>query len=410
MPHRPSHIHTRPVGRRLLFFFALGFLPAALPGTALANPEMEILLRRITRQEERGGGFVELRILNPDDVTRSITLPDRIEARIDRGKGERTITLTRAAQTPATIVITAKGFAAADYLLPAGEAQSDAVLSIPAWSSQTVRLVTPPPAQLAEQSGADAAMAENQLATAATTDRTAGNLFLGNFSVYEPIYAVYGPGTNTEARIQISFKYKLFGSAHHNEEPEGLHFAYTQRMFWDLAADSSPFRNIEFQPELTYMNAPVRIYKGVNLAGQASIRHESNGRDGPESRSINSLYLSPIAEIHLSDGYRLRVAPRLALYFGDKSDNRDIARYRGNAGLLLELGRDYGLRLSTSSRYNPSSGKGAFSANLSYPLPLLLDGAPDVYLFTQSFVGYGENLLDYNQRTTRLRFGLALVR
>ena len=32
------------------------------------------------------------------------------------------------------------------------------------------------------------------------------------------------------------------------------------------------------------------------------------------------------------------------------------------------------------------------------------------HFFGQSFVGYGENLLDYNRRMSRLRIGVALVR
>ena len=56
------------------------------------------------------------------------------------------------------------------------------------------------------------------------------------------------------------------------------------------------------------------------------------------------------------------------------------------------------------------SGKGALEANLSYPLDRLLGGGPDLYLFGQGFVGYGENLLDYDVHTTRFRVGFALVR
>ena len=51
--------------------------------------------------------------------------------------------------------------------------------------------------------------------------------------------------------------------------------------------------------------------------------------------------------------------------------------------------------------------RGALSADLSYPLPRLLGGGPDLYLFGQSFVGYGENLLDYDRRMTRFRIGVA---
>ena len=34
--------------------------------------------------------------------------------------------------------------------------------------------------------------------------------FLANLSSYEPIYAVCGPGTDTDARLQVSFKYQFF--------------------------------------------------------------------------------------------------------------------------------------------------------------------------------------------------------
>ncbi|PZU69496.1 MAG: phospholipase [Sphingobium sp.] len=236
---------------------------------------------------------------------------------------------------------------------------------------------------------------------------------MDNLAPYEPIYAVYGPGTDSAARIQLSFKYRLFGAASRDSTPdwrEGLHFAYTQRMFWDLESSSSPFRNIDFQPELIYVTPGFDLTDRVTLGAQAGIRHESNGRDGPQSRSINSLYIAPVISTAVTSGYRLTVAPRLSLYVGDKSDNPDIVRYRGHAGLFMEVGEDEGLRLSTSTRFNFDSGKGAINADLSYPLPRLLGGGPDFYLFVQSFHGYGESLLDYDRRTTRLRVGLALVR
>jgi outer membrane phospholipase A len=76
----------------------------------------------------------------------------------------------------------------------------------------------------------------------------------------------------------------------------------------------------------------------------------------------------------------------------------------------MELGKEDGLRLSTSTRFNFSSGKGAVGVDLSYPLNRLWSGGPDLYLFGQGFTGYGENLLDYDRKATRLRIGLAIVR
>ena len=40
----------------------------------------------------------------------------------------------------------------------------------------------------------------------------------------------------------------------------------------------------------------------------------------------------------------------------------------------------------------------------------MLGGGPELYTFGQGFVGYGENLLDYEIHMTRFRLGLALVR
>lgn len=378
---------------------------------------IEVLMGGAPRQDGQGNVLVDLRLLNPDAAPGSITLPDRIEGRIADKDGRHAVFLTRVDTQGPAITIAAHEFAQARYRLSAKDVPEGAMLSIPAWSTQSALIEAPVRLAAKEESPAPVAetppvSAEKQPAPP-PTDKTVGNAFLANLSAYQPIYAVYGPGTNTDARIQISFKYKLFGSSAENRGPadwrQGLHFAYTQRMFWDLGASSSPFRNIDYQPELIYISPSTVLNNGVALAAQGGLRHESNGRDGTASRSINSVYIAPMAAIPLSD-YRLTVSPRLSIYVGDKSDNPDILRYRGNAGLSLEIGKDDGLRLSTTSRFNFSTGKGALNADLSYPLPRLLGGGPDFYLYVQSFIGYGENLLDYNRYATRLRVGIAMVR
>lgn len=239
------------------------------------------------------------------------------------------------------------------------------------------------------------------------------NAFLGNLSIYEPIYAAYGPGTNSDARIQLGFKYQLFGEAGEvgGDAPivNGVHFGYTQRMFWDLGADSSPFRNIDFMPELFYLQPAVEVGSGLALGGQLGVRHESNGRDGDASRSANTVYLQPVGTFDMGD-FTVSIGPRLFFYVGDLEDNPDIRRYRGSTGLLVEVGKDDGLRLKTSSRFNFSSGKGAIDGELSYPLDRIVETDLNLYVFGQAFAGYGENLLDYNRQTTRLRVGVAIVR
>src|SRR3546814_3664190 len=112
----------------------------------------------------------------------------------------------------------------------------------------------------------------------ATNDVAAGNAFLPNLSAYAPIFAAYGPGTNSDARLQISFKYQIFGPPaapdRRQSWGQGIHFAYTQRMFWDLGAKSSPFRNIDFMPELFYLAPPMAFRSGGSLGGPGGFRQD----------------------------------------------------------------------------------------------------------------------------------------
>ncbi|WP_260610682.1 phospholipase A [Sphingomonas sp. IC081] len=406
-------------GRNAAYIFSTLLAVLALcPARAEAAPD--ILISDVGQIDADGRLCVELRILNGDEQAQIVTLPDRIEARIETHGESRSVWLERAPGTGASLSVPAAGFAPASYrarLAPSADFDH-AILSIPAWSGRGVAIALRPSSEttgpVAMETAAMAEAPQMPQAAPSPADRSVGNSFLSNLSAYEPIYAVYGPGTDSEARIQISFKYQLFGSRQADGLPhswrDGLHFAYTQRMFWDVSAKSSPFRNIDFQPELFYLTPSATLASGVALSAQAGLRHESNGRDGPDSRSFNTFYIAPMAAFPLGGNYRLTVAPRLSLFIGDKSDNPDIARYRGNGALFVELGDPAGLRLSANGRLNLDSGKGAVAADLSYPLPRLLGGGPDFYLFAQSFAGYGENLLDYDRKVRRVRVGVALVR
>jgi len=410
--------------KRPLTSLSILVLAATLPGVAFAQTAIETLIGHVEASAD-GGAQLDIRLLNTGTDTVETAVPEAVEARLARpgalGTG-RTVTLRRSPETAAMLSIAPGNFASARYRLAPENFQDGALLSVPAWGGQAVTLAVAPNAPA---SGASTAVlpspapdATTQVAaalpaTAPPSDRTVGNAFLENLSAYDPIYAVYGPGTNSEARIQLSFKYQLFGSQTRKGRPalgDGFYFAYTQRMFWDLGANSSPFRNIDFQPEVFYVTPPKGLSARTTVSAQVGMRHESNGRDGDLSRSLNTVYVAPMAAFSLGGGTRLTVAPRAWFYAGDLSDNPDIRRYRGNTGLLMEIGQEDGLRLSTSSRFNFGSGKGSIAADLSYPLRRILGGGPDFYLFGQTFTGYGENLLDYNKRATRLRIGVALVR
>lgn len=370
-----------------------------------------------------GAVRVDLRFLNPGEQAAMLDLPARIEGRLEQDGQGRAVMLEAEPGQAGSRNIPPGGFARARYRLPSltgSGARAGTLLSLPRWSSMQVALDPALIKPAGEGSAVQMAAAEPPASPPAKeavplpVDPAPGNDFLGNLSAYQPIYAVYAPGTNSDGRLQLSFKYQLFGSRRRDNLPynwrHGLYFGYTQRMFWDLGAYSMPFRNIDFQPELFYLTPSHTTENGITFGAQIGIRHESNGRDDEASRSVNSLYVAPMAAVALDNGYSLSLAPTLSFLVGSTSDNPGIERYRGKLGLFAELGSDEGWRFTANGRFNVSSGKGAIGLDASYPLPRLWRSSPDFYLFAQSFHGYGENLLDYNRAVTRLRFGIALVR
>lgn len=375
------------------------------------------LIPSAVRVEADGSHIVEVTALNPGDTAIRNPLAEELTGSLTTNGATMAAMLDRTAPAPA--MIPPHGFAQARYRLRAPEGASDGPATLhlsggdPAGAlafTIASRPVSTDNPQVAASAAPTAAF--NPDPPAAKPD--VGNAFLGNLSTYTPIYAVYGPGTNSDARIQIGFKYQLFGDAGMVGEGapwvNGIHFGYSQRIFWDLGKKSSPFRNVEYMPELFYLLPARPIADGdIAFGAQAGIRHESNGRDGLDSRSVNTLYLQPVATTRLGD-YVLTLGPRAWAYVGSLEDNPEIKRYRGNTGLLAEIGQPNSWRLTTTSRYNFGSGKGSFDAEASYPLNRLFGTSLNLYVFGQGFVGYGENLFDYNRRATRLRIGFGFVR
>ncbi len=395
---------------RLLWGVVVPLLVAAAPGLAAGPVQTLIGAVRV----DSGGGpvAVDVLYLNTGATALRFEAPGLLTAKLAVAGERSTITLERA--DPASpVAIPAGGFQRITYRVTlSAQGPGEATLSLPDGPGFTLALpetVVATAAPPATPTTNPAVVEESLNSPNADT----GNAFLGSLSADQPIYAVYGPGTNTDAKIQISFKYQLFGNGGAIGPGwsllNGLHFAYTQRLYWDLGAESSPFRNIDYMPELAYIVPAAVRPSGVAFGGRLGIAHESNGRDGTASRSANSVYVQPVAALPLGR-YKLSVGPRIWGYFGDLSDNPDIRHFRGNTGLFLELGEDNGLRVTTNSRLNFGSGKGAIDVMASYPLTRVIAKNFNLYVFGQAFTGYGENLLDYDKHQTRLRFGLGFVR
>ena len=240
--------------------------------------------------------------------------------------------------------------------------------------------------------------------------------FKAHLFPYEPMYFLAGPDSPT-ARFQISLRYQLLNNegALAEKAPwlRGLSFAYTQTSLWDLAGQSAPFFDSSYKPELLYVLP--RVDRGqwadwFRLDLQGGLQHESNGKDGPNSRSLNIAYFRPTMKFGRDGGFELTLAPKAFVYVGDVVDNPDIALYRGYFGLQSTIGWDRGLQLRTEGRIGSHADRGSVQFDLTYPMSEILAGSFSVYLQLQFFNGYGESLLEYNKRESHFRVGIALYR
>ncbi|MDR2093358.1 MAG: phospholipase A [Azoarcus sp.] len=233
-------------------------------------------------------------------------------------------------------------------------------------------------------------------------------------SFHEPMYIVFGGTHPRSARYQLSFRYRLFdaqGAVGKNlPVTKGLYFAFTQTAMWDLESESKPFRDTSFRPSLFFQWKTVDPPLGDSLALAGGYEHESNGRDGPDSRSIDTWIVRADLRHYLPDGRTyIGIEPKIWRYM-DKSDNPDIARYRGYGQLGLRIGRDSALMLTAILRRG-TAGVGSTQFDLSYPLRASIFSGVGTFVHVQYFNGYGQTLLEYKEsRHPQIRVGVSLVR
>jgi phospholipase A1 len=227
----------------------------------------------------------------------------------------------------------------------------------------------------------------------------------------DPMYFIFGAREGYSARFQLSFKYRLFdtGSGFGRSRPwlSGFYFGYTQNSLWDLSSESKAFRDTSYRPQFFWKwdRADEKTFVDSLRVG---VEHESNGRDGPRSRSINIAFIRPEWHHNLGGGHELQFAPKLYSYL-DRDENPDIQHYRGHIDWRLRYDAA-GEWVATAVARRGTLGKGSFLLDLSKRARDLRFGPIGGYFHLQYFTGYGEDILDYNlRRKSQLRIGFAIV-
>ncbi len=216
------------------------------------------------------------------------------------------------------------------------------------------------------------------------------------------------------AKFQFSFKYLLWGDGPGPVLPaepvHGLYFGYTQRSLWDITGNSSPFYDTSYMPELIYGYLPPPDHStGWHWRGvQTAVQHESNGKAGTDSRSLNIVYVKPTVAFDAGAGWEFLFTPKVFFYIGGLSDNPDLTRYRGYGEYSLTVLKDE-VALRLLGRLGSRADRGSIEADLTFPLKFHSGGFA-TFIMVQYFDGYGESLLDYRSKSHTVRFGVALVR
>jgi len=207
-----------------------------------------------------------------------------------------------------------------------------------------------------------------------------------------------------EFQFQISLKVPLGINVFNRFD---VYAGYTNRSFWQMynRRFSSPFRESNHEPEAWLQFTPGwKLFGFRNTANAIGIVHQSNGRGGVLSRSWNRVFANVVLE---RGHFAVYFKPWLRLPEGARSDdNPGITDYLGHYELRTVFERR-GHVLSLMSRNNVESGfkRGAVELGWSFPLwnYRYLKG------YIQYFGGYGESLIDYNRKVSRLGLGVTLT-
>jgi len=211
-----------------------------------------------------------------------------------------------------------------------------------------------------------------------------------------------------EVKFQISLKTKV------NEKDllfvnDSVSLAITLEAWWQLYLKdlSSPFRESNYQPEIFYTIPVQRSIWGGNTAFVIGLEHQSNGQVQGLSRSWNRLYTTFIYErgqmlFRMTPWYRLPEELKRKPQDAAGDDNPDIIDFMGYGEAAVSW-RDGSLAYSVRGRGNPRTGKGAIDLGFTFPFFARFQG------FVRVFSGYGDSLIDYNHRQTRLGLGVALT-
>lgn len=224
------------------------------------------------------------------------------------------------------------------------------------------------------------------------------------FGLYKDNYFTVGTSIgdrpnreNSNVKFQISLSIRLTNAT--LPWHTFLYIMYTQKTMWNVFENSMPMRDMNFNPGIGWTKP---FFSKDRYVGKMTllVEHESNGRDGPESRSWNRVSLCGSTIVN----EWLMVHAKYWIPIIDSENNRDILDYCGifQTGAVVSTKDDkfqFGLTLVKRRGWN-------LNFNTIAEVSWKVNPKTNLNLFAQYYNGYGENLLDYNVFKSSLRVGI----
>lgn len=231
------------------------------------------------------------------------------------------------------------------------------------------------------------------------------NYFLGatyNRNPNQKLYESVGRDKpeHYEAKFQLSVKMLVWPEIFNGKAD--MYAAYTQRSFWQIYSESSPFRETNYEPEIFLSFDTDFNFLGLtNRVFTFGANHQSNGMGPDLSRSWNRIYMEFNAErgnfiTGLKTWYRIPEDT-------EDDDNPDIEDYLGYGHIFgVYKYRKNVFSFLFRNNLDFDENKCALEIGWSYPV------INDLRVYVQYFYGYGESLADYNVRSNRISIGVMI--
>ena len=222
-------------------------------------------------------------------------------------------------------------------------------------------------------------------------------------SSYNPEYIKQNPEKDRLNKLEFDFKLSvkvpvIVNIFHHDN---ALYIAYTQSAYWQLYRDSSFFTKTDYRPEFFLANN-LDMSLGKNWKLQLlniGMMHESNGFGNSLERTWNRIYIEGILS---HQNWMISLKPWYVIKDNSlKQYNTDITHYLGNGRLVVAC--NYANQVLSAEIYNIEHGAAMTTVKLSWSFPI----TKKIKGYMQLFHGYGQSLIDYNQRKNSVGLGLA---